>query len=213
MAPRTAALLAALAVAALAAAVGPAQAAPNVRPPWSLEDIGTGAPEAVNCSEEDPLEGKWLEITQASGLEGPSTGSSGLGPSRELISNCASGIAGRLLAAQQMLPCPSLCAQILNFTQYTSTPVRPGPLCADQLRTHCFLRLCFLCWPVAMCCPYTSPSILPAFPTLCAELRPFRRAGAASLPLLSVGKEHKGPRLPFHLLFEVSQRSHGLRGR
>lgn len=59
MAPRTAALLIALAVAVAT------QAAAVFSPPVSLSDIGTGTPAAVDCPEEDPLEGNWLEITQA----------------------------------------------------------------------------------------------------------------------------------------------------
>lgn len=63
MAPRTAALLVALAAVAIAAAA--AQAVD--RPPFTLADLGTGAPEAVNCTDPGPLEGNWLEITQVSG--------------------------------------------------------------------------------------------------------------------------------------------------
>ena len=53
------------ALAALLLAAAPAALAVE-KPPFTIEDLGTGAPKAANCnaSEAGPLGGNWVEMTQ-----------------------------------------------------------------------------------------------------------------------------------------------------
>lgn len=117
-------------LAALAALLAAARAA-TAPPPFTLEDLGTGAPGPANCSFDDAssLGANWLEITQVGRAGG---GPRGAPPptTRSTLRAAAHAAARRLPAACRRLSRPlaslrrpsPVPQQILNFTQYSSLP-------------------------------------------------------------------------------------------
>ena len=193
MAPRKATLLAALAMAALAAQAADAAQAP----PVSLSDIGTGTPAAVDCPEEPPLEGNWLEITQA---RFPRQGTPRLGVTPVMAegSSRARALFNRAPAGRPALcrsgrrrpaPSPRL-VQILNYTQYTSTPVSCGKPCAEALQQKRRGR----CGPPDASAARARAHGLPPCPARGrAGLGCLGHARPRPFPLLHDVEEHQGP--------------------